>query len=182
MTQLAAIVDVETTGFSSTTDEVVELGIVLFSFDPATGRLAGIVEEYCGLRDPGRPIPQGATDQHGLTWDDCRGHCLDGAAIRRILQCAGVVIAHNQSFDRSFVSRLFPEAETVRWACSMNGIPWYRKGFRSKGLQQLLRAHNIEVETAHRALDDARNTLRLLVCEQPDGRTYLSELLDALNS
>lgn len=173
----AAVVDVETTGFSHTTDEVVELGLVLFSFERETGRVVEIVEEYSGLRDPGRPIPAGATEQHGLTWDDVRGHALDQETVGRILGRAEFVIAHNARFDRGFVARLFPEAGRASWKCSMNGIPWYERGFPSKGLQELLARHGLDVATAHRALDDARNTLRLLSLEQADGRTLLAELL-----
>jgi len=59
----------------------------------------------------------------------------------------------------------------------MNGIFWYGKGFPSKGLQQLLHAHSLTPSAAHRALADAENTLRLLSVLQPDGTTYLAELL-----
>ncbi len=65
----AAIVDVETTGFSHSNDEVVELGLLLFSFDRATGAPVEIVAEYNGLRDPGRPIPPDATKQHGARFE-----------------------------------------------------------------------------------------------------------------
>ncbi|MBI5086705.1 MAG: DNA polymerase III subunit epsilon [Acidobacteria bacterium] len=174
----ASILDVETTGFSHAADEVIELGIVLFDFDPLTGVAGSVVEEYGGLRDPGRPIPEDATKAHGLTWDDVRGHALDDAAVRRILARSAFLIAHNARFDRGFIERLYPETALMQWRCSMDDIPWRgRLGFRSKGLQQLLGDHGIGVDTAHRALDDARNTLRLLSRTQPDGRTYLAELL-----
>lgn len=177
-TGLAAIVDVETTGFSHQDNEVIELGLVLFSFDRRTGRVIQIVEEYSGLRDPGRPIPPDATAQHGLTWDDVRGHRLDRELVARLLGRAEFVVAHNERFDRGFVVRLFSEAGLIPWKCSMNGIYWYGKGFPSKGLQQLLHAHQLAPSVAHRALADAENTLRLLSVLQPDGRTYLAELLD----
>jgi DNA polymerase III subunit epsilon len=176
-TGVAAVIDVETTGFSASSDEVVELGLVLFSFDRSRGHVLEIVAEYGGLRDPGRPIPASATDAHGLTWDDVRGHALDETTVRGLLQRAEFLIAHNSSFDRGFVVRLFPEAAALPWACSMNGVAWYTHGFRSKALQSLLAAHRIGVDHAHRALDDARNTLRLLAVERPDGTTYLTELL-----
>lgn len=173
----AAIVDVETTGFNHASDEVVELGLLLFSFDRATGSPVEIVAEYDGLRDPGRPIPPDATRQHGLHWEDVVGHALDQGQVRGILSRAELIIAHNAKFDRGFVVRLFPEAACIRWACSMDGIGWYRKGFPSKGLQQLLARHQIKVDVAHRALADARNTLALLSVVQGTGVTYLAELL-----
>ncbi len=173
----ATVIDTETTGFSPASDDLIELGLVLFEYDPVLGEAGAILEEYSGLRDPGRPIPAGATQAHGMTWDDVRGRNLDDAAVRSILARSAFLIAHNARFDRGFVAKLYPEVDRAQWRCSMDGIPWRARGFRSKGLQELLRDHNIDVSTAHRALDDARNTLKLISLRQPDGRTYLSELL-----
>lgn len=176
----ASVLDVETTGLDNRTDEVVELGIVLFEFDRFTGQVLGIVEEYSALRDPGRPIPPGATQAHGITDADVRGQRLDDEKVRSLLSRSTMLIAHNMRFDRGFIERLYPETRRMAWLCSMDGVAWRRKGFSSKGLQELLRAHNFTADAAHRALDDARNTLRLLSQAQQDGRTYLSELLSGL--
>lgn len=176
----ASIVDVETTGLNPAADEVVELALVLFSFDPRTGTDIQVLDEYCGLRDPGRPIPAGATGAHGLTDADVRGQALDEERVRSILARSHCLIAHNVSFDRGFVERLFPEARRLPWLCSMDGIDWRGRGQASKGLQQLLAAHRIEPGSAHRALDDARATLRLLATVQPNGRTYLADLISRL--
>ncbi|MCS7041992.1 MAG: exonuclease domain-containing protein [Bryobacteraceae bacterium] len=177
----ASIVDVETTGLNPATDEVVELALVLFSFDPRTGGGIEVLEEYSGLRDPGRPIPPGATRAHGITDDDVRGRQLDEARIRSILARSHCLIAHNAAFDRPFVERLFPEAKRLPWLCSMDGIDWRARGHASKGLQQLLAAHGIAPGSAHRALDDARATLRLLATAQPEGQTYLAGLMARLH-
>lgn len=176
----ACIADVETTGLNNATDEVIELGLVLFEFDRFSGEIYSVVEEYTGLRDPGRPIPEGATQAHGLTWDDVRGKVLDDDVVRRIFGRSTMMIAHNARFDRAFVERLYPEARRLPWMCSMNDVSWRTKGFPSRGLQELLTRHSIVAEAAHRALDDARNTLRLLACKQNDGRTYLADLLARL--
>lgn len=173
----AAVIDVETTGLSPQTDEVVEFAIVLFSFDPLTGQVLEELEAYSGLRDPGRPIPRDATAQHGLRDEDVRGQRLDEERIRGLLRRAHYLIAHNAPFDRGFVERLFPETSRMQWLCSMEGIAWRRKGFPSKGLQSLLAAHKIAPGSAHRALDDARATMRLLATGKPGGGTYLQELL-----
>lgn len=176
----ASIVDVETTGLSPAQDEIVELALVLFSFDPRTGSDIQVLDEYSGLRDPGRPIPPGAAQAHGITDSDVRGRQLDDARIRSILARSHCLIAHNASFDRGFVEKLFPETRRLPWLCSMDGIDWRARGHASKGLQQLLAAHRIASGNAHRALDDARATLRLLSTVQPNGKTYLAELLGRL--
>lgn len=176
----ASILDVETTGLDNRTDEVVELGIVLFEFDRFSGEVLGIVEEYSELRDPGRPIPIEAAQAHGITDADVRGRKLDDARVRSLLARSTLLIAHNMRFDRGFIERLYPESRRMKWLCSMDGVAWKSKGFASKGLQSLLKAHSFQAEAAHRALDDARNTLRLLSQAQPDGKTYLAELLAGL--
>ncbi len=178
----AAIVDVETTGLNPRTDEVVELAAVLFSFDPHSGEVAEVLEEYSGLRDPGCPIPEGARRMHGISDADVRGKKLDEERIRGILRRAHFLIAHNAPFDRGFVERLFPETKAMTWLCSMEGIPWRQKGFLSKSLQSLLAAHRLDPGSAHRALDDARATLRLLSQRSQSGSTYLKELLPRLKA
>lgn len=176
----ASIVDVETTGLSPAQDEIVELALVLFSFDPRTGSGIEVLDEYSGLRDPGRPIPPGAVQAHGITDSDVRGRQLDDARIRSILARSHCLIAHNAAFDRGFVEKLYPETRRLPWLCSMEGIDWRAKGHASRGLQQLLAAHRIAPGSAHRALDDARATLQLLAMAQPNGKTYLAELLGRL--
>lgn len=178
----AAILDVETTGLDPRTDEVVELAAVLFSFDPYDGRVDRVLEEYCGLRDPGRPIPKGAQRMHGITDDDVRGQKLDEERVRSLLRRAHYLIAHNAPFDRGFVERLFPETRRMPWLCSMGGIAWHQRGFLSKGLQSLLAAHRLDPGSAHRALDDARATLKLVSQPSPKGGTYLKELLPPLRA
>ncbi len=178
----AAILDVETTGLDPRTDEVVELAAVLFSFDPRSGTVERVLEEYSGLRDPGRPIPEGARRMHGISDEEVRGKKLDEERIRAILRRANFLIAHNAPFDRGFVERLFPETRQMKWLCSMDGIAWRRKGFLSKSLQSLLAAHRLDPGSAHRALDDARATLKLLSQQAQGGGTYLKELLPPLRA
>lgn len=100
---IAGFVDVETTGLSPRYDEVVELALVLFAFDRQTGGIVGIVDEYVGLREPGRSIPRDASEVHGLTMDGVRGCCLDCGVIERLIARAEFLVAHNASFDRGFV-------------------------------------------------------------------------------
>lgn len=176
MATLGCVVDVETTGFGQD-DEVVEIGLVLFAFERQNGRVLGIIEEYGGLREPGCVIHPGAVYVHGLTRDHLRGMSIDGTRVEEILLRTELMIAHNVFFDRRFVLPLFPTAGAKPWYCSMSGIDWRTKGFQSRGLQNLLCWHGIEVLQAHRAVEDARATLALLSWQQESGRTYLYELI-----
>ncbi len=173
---LGGVVDVETTGLSPAQDEIIELCIILFSFDPGSGQL-GIEEEYVGLREPSCGIRPAASRINGITQADVYGKDLDYTRVTDIIYRADFLIAHNASFDRNFMTRLFPIAQAKTWYCSMAGIDWRGKGYPNRRLQDLLMLHGIYPGRAHRASDDVRATLRLLSYRQSCGTTYLSELL-----
>jgi len=173
---LGGVVDVETTGLSPAQDEIIELCIILFSFDPGNGHLV-IEEEYVGLREPACGIRPAAARINGITRADVYGKELDYTKITDIIHRADFLIAHNASFDRNFITRLFPAARTKTWYCSMAGIDWRGKGYPNRRLQDLLMLHGIFPGKAHRASDDVRATLELLSYRQSCGTTYLAELL-----
>ncbi len=176
-TGLAALIDVETTGFSPRWDEVVELALILFAFDRAAGGLLGIVEEYVGLRQPTQPIPAQVVAVHGITDDMVAGRRLDDARVRQLLDRAELLVAHNAAFDRGFVAALYSESRAKPWLCSLHDIDWRGCGAVSAKLPDLLRAHGIAGAGAHRGLVDGRATLDLLACRGRDGSTYFQQML-----
>jgi DNA polymerase III subunit epsilon len=174
---MAAFVDVETTGLSRASDEVVEFAIVSFWFRWDNGQVVQVADRYVGLREPSIPIPAAASRVHGLYMKHVKGKVLDRARILKIVAAADLLIAHNASFDYAFVTRLFPEAAQKPWFCSMNGVNWRAKGYESKGLQQLLSAHRISPGSAHRAGSDVEAAIKLLSTTNRAGISYLRELL-----
>lgn len=177
---LACFLDVETTGLSAATEEIIELSACLFEFKWDSGEITGIRESYTGLREPGVPITPGAARVHGLRAADLQGRKLDHQRIEAILDAANFIVAHNAAFDRGFIIKLFPVCAQKIWLCSMSGIDWYGKGFASRGLQNLLRRHGIATGKAHRAKADVLGALALLSCRGQDGRRYFLELLEKL--
>jgi len=67
---------------------------------------------------------------------------------------AEFIVAHNAQFDRAFIAGMFPVSTYKYWLCSISGIDWYGKGFKSRGLQSLLRDHGLQPTQAHRAGSD----------------------------
>ena len=173
----AAVIDVETTGFSPLTDEIIELAVALFSYDRISGRVLAVVGEYSGLREPSCPIPRCASAVHGITRRLVRGHRLDYRRIRAMLRQADFVVAHYVAFDRSFVERLMPSSRDMTWLCSRDGIDWWAKGFESRSLEDLAFGHDIENQEPHRAIGDVSTLLALLSYRPARRRTYLYELL-----
>ncbi|MFZ3171195.1 MAG: exonuclease domain-containing protein [Carboxydocellales bacterium] len=175
---IAGYLDVETTGLSPVSDEIVELALCLFEFRRETGEIISIVDEYVGLRESIKPIPWAASRIHGIYQRDVKGKHLDHGRIEEMLQRAEFLVAHNASFDRGFMIRLFPYCEQKPWLCSMRGINWKQKGFPSAALQRLLAAHQINVQRAHRADDDVQAALKLLAQLDQNGKVYFRELLE----
>lgn len=174
-TGLACVVDVETTGLSGQ-DEAIELGLVLFAFDRASGAILGVVDEYVGLREPTVPINPSAQAVHGISLEQLHGQRLDHDRLEAIFIQSEFLIAHNASFDRRFVSRLSDTAAEKPWLCSMRGIDWLAKGAPSLKLQELLRKYRIATPNAHRALDDVYGVLYLLASGTRK-RPFLADLL-----
>ena len=173
----AAVLDVETTGLSRYSDEIVELAVVLFRYDRAKGQVLEVVSEYSGLREPSCPIRRAATAVSGITRRMIRGLNLDYPRILAMLRQADFIVAHNAKFDRGFVERLMPSLRNKTWLCSLSGIEWAAKGFTCRHLEDLAAAHKIENPCAHRASGDAATLLALLSHRPRYRKPYLHELL-----
>lgn len=172
----AAFIDVETTGLSNE-DEIVELAISLFKFDTTTGQILEVKKRYSGLREPSIKIPPQVIDIHGITNQDVKNKSLNKSKIETIIAEARALIAHNAQFDKRFVKELFPQTAEKLWLCSMRGIDWKEKGFASKGLEYLIKEHNISKMQTHRAQDDVDVAIELLKQKNKQGQPYFYELI-----
>ena len=160
------IVDTETTGLNPDTDQVIELAVVVFEFDPDSGQVYRILGSYDGLEDPGRPIPPEATAVNGITDAMVAGKRVDDARVQDLVEGAAIVIAHNAEFDRPFLERRLPLFETLPWACSYRQIDWTAEGIGSAKLEYVAYVSGFFFD-AHRAEMDCRATLEILQTALP---------------
>ncbi len=169
--------DIETTGLDRQRDVIIEIALRPFDFDRLTGEVVAVLDPYCALEDPGRPLDPEVAALTGLTDADLAGQRIDWAAAAALLDEAHVVIAHNAAFDRPFVDARLGHPRKV-WACSLTQIDWKAKGFIASKLELLTAFHGFFVG-AHRAQADTDALLHLLT-RRPAGTTspYLKELLD----
>jgi DNA polymerase-3 subunit epsilon len=133
----AAIIDTETTGMSPSSDQIIELGIVVFEYALESGRVGPVVGRLSALEDPGRPIPPESTAIHGITDNMVKGHRFDEGAVAALLDEVSLIVAHNAAFDRPFLEARFPWCKDLRWGCSFKDIPWREAGHGSSALEFL---------------------------------------------
>jgi DNA polymerase-3 subunit epsilon len=175
------VLDTETTGLNTSLCKVIELGMILFEFDPETGQLHRVLKVFDELEDPGVPIPPETTAVHHITDDMVRGKRINDHEVQSMLAEASVVIAHNAPFDRPFVEQRWPAFENKHWACSIKDIDWKAEGLGSAKLEYLLQTQGYFYD-AHRAEMDCWALLELLNMVLPQSQQpVLLHLLETLN-
>lgn len=174
--RIGVIVDTETTG-TSDKDKLIELGLVRFGYDPKTGAVLGAVDSYCGLEDPGMPIPPAATAVHCITDEMVAGKRLDESAITRLLSGARVVIAHNARFDRPICERRLDAFAHLPWGCSLKEVDWASAGIRGAKLEFIASCLGV-FYSAHRADLDCQMLLHVLSQPVFEGKGGLAGLLE----
>ncbi|MFK3780338.1 3'-5' exonuclease [Agrobacterium sp. NPDC089420] len=159
------ILDTETTGLNHRTDEIIEIGVIAFTFDDqgAIGDVTGI---YGGLRQPGIAIPDEITRLTGITDDMVAGQTIDMARLTSLVAGADLIIAHNAGFDRPFCEVFSPLFHDKAWACSVSEIDWRARGFEGNKLGYLIGQSGYFHE-GHRAVDDCFALLEVLERTRP---------------
>ena len=175
----ACIVDCETTGLADA-DEVIELAVVPFEYEKATGRVVRVLtsEARTGFCEPSIPIPPDATRVHGITAEMVAGKQITDEQLAPVLNGVQLCIAHHASFDRGMVERQWPMFEHLPWACSIADMDWSAEGIGSNKLDYILWKQGWFFD-GHRAGDDALATLFALTLTLPvSGKHGLSVLLE----
>lgn len=152
------VVDTETTGLDTRSDEIVQIGAVRI----VDGRLLD-GDSFERLVNPGSPIPPGSTRFHGVT-DEMVTHAprID-EVLREFLDYAGdaVLIGHNIAFDLAFLNRTSPVPNPAidTMLLSIGAFPDRRR----HSLDDLAQKFDEEVRDRHSALGDADLTARLFL-------------------
>jgi DNA polymerase-3 subunit epsilon len=154
--------DLETTGIKSATDQIIEVGAVLFEGGKP-------VKGFGVLVDPGVPIPAGASAVNGITNDMVRGKPKIQDVLPDFAAFCGdlPLVAHNAPFDYKFLL----EDVTLHRAPAPKGVvldtlPLARKifpGLPSYKLGLLVRHFGFPSGVFHRAEEDSDYCGRLFV-------------------
>lgn len=152
------ILDFETTGFVSSTVDIIEVAIVSHSGEVLMDTLL----------KPDRPIPYGASAVNGIYNEDVADAPTFIEMYPKLLRhlTGQPVVAYNFSFERDIL-----KAVTLRhglplkvneWYCAMKAYTDFSGLFRSSKLTAACNREGIVIDKAHTALGDCIMTLALM--------------------
>jgi len=175
--RLGLCIDTETTGLDSSKDEIIELGMIAFTYNDQ-GELGDVVAVFNALRQPYRPIPTEITKLTGITNEMVAGKTIDPKEVEDFIAPADLVIAHNARFDRPFCERLSAGFSTKPWACSNSEVAWADYGFEGTKLAYLIGQCGF-FHDGHRAIDDCHALIEVLArAKGNEARSAFGELLE----
>ena len=155
MPQTYVALDLETTGLDADRDAIIEVGAVKFHDDE-------VLDTFSTFVNPGRPIPLQITELTGIRDGDVVGAPGLHDVLSRLARFVGQqpIVGHSVNFDLSFLRRHSQSFEnelldTFELASVL--LP-HAERYSLGALAKML---GIELEQAHRALDDAQATHRL---------------------
>ena len=158
--RVAIFVDVETTGLDAASDEIIEIGILPFSYD-MNDRIVATHRQFCAFREPSGPIPTAITTLTGIDDEMVRGTSIRPSDLEPFLDRVSLVVAHNAPFDRAFLEAAFPVFADLPWACSLGDVPWKANGVRQSSLECVAASFGFFYR-AHRAIDDCHAAVEIL--------------------
>lgn len=163
---IATIIDLETMGLNAKSNEIIEIGMLSFSFSSGDGILA-ITDTYNALQDPNKPIPVEVTQVTGITAEQVKGKSIDWDVVAQLLEKTQLIICHNSGFDRNFLELQTPDSiaalvKGLPFACTIQDINWKKRGIDSSKLDYINWKLGFFYD-GHRALNDCWATLNILM-------------------
>ncbi len=156
------VFDFETTGMSGRHDKVIEIGMVKI----IKGK---ITDTFSSFINPGRSVPYFITQITGITNADVADAPFFDEVFQRMKEFMGdaVLIAHNLSFDHSFLKNECVNAEIAlpqnAALCTLRIARKIYPQFPSKSLGNLTKSLKIRHRNVHRGLGDSMATAKILL-------------------
>lgn len=174
------IVDCETTGLDPERHKMIELAIGTLSIDVDAGDVVAVTAPESWLEDPAEDLPIEIERLTHITSGMLVGKWFREEEIMEAVRRVDVMVAHNASFDRAFVTRRFPALAGLPWGCSMSEVDWSGLGWGGgRSISALLTEAGFFLPDAHRAAADVWATTCLLASAATDNRAVASHLIDA---
>ena len=153
------VLDLETTGFSATTEKITEVGIMKL-------KDGEVIDEFSCFVNPEKHIPERVSEVTNITDDMVKDAETIDNVFPKILEFieGSVIVAHNAGFDVGFLKQNaknlgydfdYTYLDTLSLAKDL--FPEFKKYKLGKIAEKL----GIKVEVAHRALDDVDTTVKV---------------------
>ena len=148
--------DLETTGFSSTSERIIEIGAVKILKDGT------ISDEFCTFVNPEKNIPKKISELTGITNDMVNNAPNELEAITKFIEYCGnsrILVAHNAVFDVSFLKAALSRCNIDFEFKYIDTIPLCKsqiKLIKNYKLSTVAKYFNLPEFEFHRACDDAR--------------------------
>lgn len=158
------VFDLETTGISCSFDEVIEISAVKVVNET-------VVDEFSTLVNPGRHIPEEASDVNGITDDMVKNAPGFKPVLKEFVDFVGELplVGHNiNSFDMKFIYRdlnkFFGMTISNDYIDTLKISRAYLKELKHHRLVDLASYYGIDTTGAHRALNDCRMNQKIFFC------------------
>ena len=171
-----AFLDVETTGLDKRNDQIIELAVKVVNVEKTSGKIVSIESEYESYNDPGFEISDRITQLTGIKNKDIKGRAIVWGHVDDLISNVDLIVAHNATFDRSFVDRNSVISAKKVWSCSVNDIDWLKRGFSSSKQELLCYWHGFFFD-AHRAMNDIDALINLLTHSSYSSNRPITELI-----
>ncbi|MGL5380326.1 PolC-type DNA polymerase III, partial [Clostridium sp.] len=155
------VFDIETTGFSSKNDKIIEIGAVKIK-----GR--EVIDNFSYFIYPQCRIPYKITELTGITDDMVRDSETIDTVLPKFLEFVGdsVVVAHNAAFDVGFIKKNCVDLGLEFNNTVLDTVPLARflyPALKRVKLNVVAKYLGISLENHHRAVDDAKATAEILL-------------------
>lgn len=178
------VLDTETTGIDSRTNEIIELAALRLHRDGDSYKIDMELDDLVRL-SPGRKLPSKIEELTGITQEQLEQEGLEKTEVCRrfcefFTEERTLVCAYNAQFDLCFLYRFllqFDKASLLKGLGFLDVLTIYkdRRDYPHR-LKDAIAAYNLDTQNTHRALDDTRAALDVLIAmdlEEPDIHRYI---------
>ncbi|MGG5462310.1 PolC-type DNA polymerase III [Clostridium sp. B9] len=154
------VFDIETTGFSSKNDKIIEIGAVKL-------KDGEIVDTFSSFVDPKVLVPYKITELTSITQNMVDGQPTIDEVLPKFMEFVGdaVLVAHNAAFDVGFIKKNLADMGRELENPVMDTVPLARylyPDLKKVKLNLVAKHLGINLENHHRAVDDAAATAEIL--------------------
>lgn len=122
----ALFIDSEYSGLNPETDEVIELALILLSFDPTGSLKSSVIDSYHGFQTPQKPLEEDVVEFYGAGYvDKLAGTVFDYKKIVSLFKEADLLVSHNAKFEQPFTEKHWGQAIADKsWICTYADVNW----------------------------------------------------------